>query len=53
MDEVLHGGMLSSRVPCRCRKGVEWEEVEDLAAVAADVDVLYQTRIQKATFETS
>lgn len=24
------------------RKGVEWEEVSDLAAVAADVDVLYQ-----------
>jgi len=32
------------------RKGVEWEEVNDLAAVAADVDVLYQTRIQKERF---
>ena len=26
---------------------MEWEEVDDLKAVAADVDVLYQTRIQK------
>ena len=32
------------------RKGVEWEEVDDLKAVAADVDVLYQTRIQKVAF---
>lgn len=32
-----------------CRKGIEWEEVEDLAAVAGQVDVLYQTRIQKAS----
>jgi len=32
------------------RKGVEWEEVDDLKAVAADVDVLYQTRIQKERF---
>ncbi len=29
---------------------MEWEEVSDLAAVAADVDVLYQTRIQKERF---
>lgn len=29
---------------------MEWEEVEDLATVAADVDVLYQTRIQKERF---
>lgn len=34
----------------RSRKGVEWQEVDDLAAVAADVDVLYQTRIQKERF---
>lgn len=32
-------------------QGVEWEEVEDLKAVAADVDVLYQTRIQKERFQ--
>lgn len=29
---------------------MEWEEVNDLAAVASDVDVLYQTRIQKERF---
>ena len=28
-----------------------WEEVDDLAAVAGDVDVLYQTRIQKERFQ--
>jgi aspartate carbamoyltransferase catalytic subunit len=32
-------------------QGVEWEEVEDLKAVASDVDVLYQTRIQKERFQ--
>lgn len=31
--------------------GVDWEEVSDLKAVAADVDVLYQTRIQKERFQ--
>ncbi|OUS49069.1 aspartate carbamoyltransferase [Ostreococcus tauri] len=31
-------------------KGCEWEEASDLAQVAADVDVLYQTRIQKERF---
>ncbi|PRW45053.1 Aspartate carbamoyltransferase chloroplastic [Chlorella sorokiniana] len=31
--------------------GVDWEEVNDLAMVAADVDVLYQTRIQKERFQ--
>ena len=31
-------------------KGVEWHEVSDLKEVAADVDVLYQTRIQKERF---
>jgi aspartate carbamoyltransferase catalytic subunit len=31
--------------------GVDWEEVDDLAKVAADVDVLYQTRIQKERFQ--
>lgn len=30
---------------------VQWEEVDDLAAVAGDVDVLYQTRIQKERFQ--
>ena len=35
---------------CVCSKGVQWKEVDDLAAVAADVDVLYQTRIQKERF---
>lgn len=32
------------------QKGVEWQEVDDLHEVAADVDVLYQTRIQKERF---
>eukprot|EP00890_Picochlorum_soloecismus_P005803 jgi/Picsp_1/6223/NSC_03577-R1_aspartate carbamoyltransferase len=32
-------------------QGVEWEEVEDLKAVASDVNVLYQTRIQKERFQ--
>ena len=31
--------------------GVDWEEADDLRAVAADVDVLYQTRIQKERFQ--
>lgn len=31
-------------------RGVQWEEVDDLRAVAADVDVLYMTRIQKERF---
>ena len=33
-----------------CR-AVDWEEVESLQEVAADVDVLYQTRIQKERFQ--
>ncbi|GFH29213.1 uncharacterized protein HaLaN_27845, partial [Haematococcus lacustris] len=32
------------------QRGVAWKEVEDLAEVAAEVDVLYQTRIQKERF---
>ncbi|KAK9812031.1 hypothetical protein WJX73_010341 [Symbiochloris irregularis] len=32
-------------------KGVDWEEASDLKAVAAEVDVLYQTRIQKERFQ--
>ena len=32
------------------RKGVQWEEVNDLQKVALKVDVLYQTRIQKERF---
>ena len=31
-------------------KGVKWEESEDLLGVASEVDVLYQTRIQKERF---
>lgn len=31
--------------------GIDWEEVDDLKAVAAEVDVLYQTRIQKERFQ--
>ena len=31
-------------------RGVNWQEVSDLREVAADVDVLYQTRIQKERF---
>ena len=30
---------------------VQYEDVDDLAAVAADVDILYQTRIQKERFQ--
>ena len=33
-----------------CRD-VDWEEVGSLQEVAADVDVLYQTRIQKERFQ--
>eukprot|EP00271_Cylindrocystis_brebissonii_P007493 TRINITY_DN21068_c0_g1_i1.p1 TRINITY_DN21068_c0_g1~~TRINITY_DN21068_c0_g1_i1.p1 ORF type:complete len:393 (-),score=59.55 TRINITY_DN21068_c0_g1_i1:269-1447(-) len=32
-------------------EGVEWEESEDLMEVAANCDVIYQTRIQKERFE--
>jgi len=31
-------------------KGIRWEESEDLLGVASEVDVLYQTRIQKERF---
>lgn len=31
--------------------GVQWEQADDLRAVAAEVDVLYQTRIQKERFQ--
>lgn len=31
-------------------RGIKWTEVDDLHEVAADVDVLYQTRIQKERF---
>jgi aspartate carbamoyltransferase catalytic subunit len=31
-------------------RGVDWQEATDLREVAADVDVLYQTRIQKERF---
>jgi len=31
-------------------RGVPWREVDDLREVAADVDVLYMTRIQKERF---
>ena len=31
-------------------KGIAWEESEDLLGVASEVDVLYQTRIQKERF---
>ena len=30
--------------------GIEWEEADDLIAVARDVDVVYQTRIQRERF---
>lgn len=32
-------------------EGVAWEEVDDLREVAHEVDVLYQTRIQKERFQ--
>lgn len=31
-------------------KGIAWEETNDLHAVAAEVDVVYQTRIQRERF---
>lgn len=31
--------------------GVHWEEADDLREVASDLDVLYQTRIQKERFQ--
>ena len=31
-------------------RGVAYQEVDDLAAIAAEVDVLYQTRVQKERF---
>lgn len=31
-------------------RGIDWQEVTDLKEVAAEVDVLYQTRIQKERF---
>ena len=34
-------------------RGIDWEEVDELAKVAGDVDVLYQTRIQKERFQVS
>ena len=34
----------------QCR-GVDWQEAESLQEVAADVEVLYQTRIQKERFQ--
>ena len=33
------------------RRGVDWQEAESLQEVAADVEVLYQTRIQKERFQ--
>ena len=45
-----HGLELSSTLRRCCRKGVQWEEADDLAKVASKVDVLYQTRIQKERF---
>ncbi|GMH44650.1 hypothetical protein BSKO_12602 [Bryopsis sp. KO-2023] len=33
------------------KEGIAWEEVDDLREVASEVDVLYQTRIQKERFE--
>jgi len=32
------------------RHGIRWEESDDLAAVAGEVDVIYQTRIQRERF---
>ena len=32
-------------------RGVDWQEAESLQEVAADVEVLYQTRIQKERFQ--
>lgn len=32
-------------------RGVDWQEAESLQEVTADVEVLYQTRIQKERFQ--
>jgi aspartate carbamoyltransferase catalytic subunit len=33
-----------------CSRGIAYKEVDDLAAIAGEVDVLYQTRVQKERF---
>ena len=40
----------STTADVACR-GVDWQEAESLQEVASDVDVLYQTRIQKERFQ--
>ena len=43
-------GLASDSLAVLCR-GVDWQEAESLQEVAADVEVLYQTRIQKERFQ--
>lgn len=45
---VLLLRLAHNHVSCR---GVDWEEAASLQEVAADVEVLYQTRIQKERFQ--
>jgi aspartate carbamoyltransferase catalytic subunit len=42
--------MRSDVLECLQARGVTYHEVDDLAAVAGEVDVLYQTRVQKERF---
>jgi len=42
--------LASDSLAVLCR-GVDWQEAESLQEVAADVEVLYQTRIQKERFQ--
>ena len=47
---VLLHSLASDSLAVLCR-GVDWQEAESLQEVAADVEVLYQTRIQKERFQ--
>ncbi len=48
--KVMLQGLTSDSLAVMCR-GVDWQEAESLQEVAADVEVLYQTRIQKERFQ--
>jgi hypothetical protein len=47
---VMPLSLASNSLAVLCR-GVDWQEAESLQEVAADVEVLYQTRIQKERFQ--
>eukprot|EP00891_Asterochloris_glomerata_P003039 jgi/Astpho2/3039/e_gw1.00051.126.1_t len=51
MKDDIKEFLTGRQAGCSTCVGVDWEEVESLQEVAADVDVLYQTRIQKERFQ--